>query len=187
MTLSFSTQNARSLFCLSNVLLFLLKFSFYSLDRLDWVCVKPSLHFGKHKSKSIFFTSKWRSKNVRKFNITCNQINTKQLSQVTYLGCVLDERMSCEPMALKVINKIDWKLIFLYWKNRYLTKEFRRMLCNALIQPHFDYACPAWYPILNEKTKTKTQIMQNKCIRFCLKFDKMHHISKEEFKSVTYQ
>ena len=82
MTLSFSTQNTRSLFSLSNVLLFLLKFSFYSLDRLDWVCVKPSLHFGEDKPKSIFFTSKWRSKNVRQFNITCNQINIKQHSQV---------------------------------------------------------------------------------------------------------
>ena len=148
---------------------------------------KLTIHFGEDKTKSILFATNQRSKNVCLLNIWYNHKNIKQDSQITYLGCVLDERMSCEPMALKVINKIDWKLIFLYWKNRYLTKEFRRMLCNALIQPHFDYACPAWYPILNEKTKTKTQIMQNKCIRFCLKLDKMHHISKEEFKSVTYQ
>ena len=134
MTLSFSTQNARSLFCLSNVLLFLLKFSFYSLDRLDWVCVKPSLHFGKHKSKSIFFTSKWRSKNVRKFNITCNQINTKQLSQVTYLGCVLDERMSCEPMALKVINNINVKLKLLYRKNRYFRAWHNLLQCSYSVR-----------------------------------------------------
>ena len=30
-----------------------------------------------------------------------NHINIKQHLQVTYLGFVLDERMSCEPMALK--------------------------------------------------------------------------------------
>ena len=83
-------------------------------------------------------------------------------------------------MALKVINKINGKLKFLYRKNRYLIKELRRML-NALIQPHFDYACPAWYPNLNEKTKKKIQVMQNKCIRFCHKSDKMH-ISEEEFR-----
>ena len=75
-----------------------------------------------------------------------NHINIKQHSQVIYLGCVLDERMSCEPMALKVINKINGKLKFLYRKNRHLIKELRRMLCNALIQPHFDYECPARYP-----------------------------------------
>ena len=31
--------------------------------------------------------------------------------------------------------------------------------------------------------KKKLQIMQNKCIRFCLKLDKMHHIS-EDFKAI---
>ena len=40
-------------------------------------------------------------------------------------------------------------------------KELCRMLCNALIQPHFGYVSPAWYPSLNEKTKKKIQIMQN--------------------------
>ena len=58
------------------------------------------------------------------------------------------------------------------------------MLCNALIQPHFDYVCLAWHPNLNEKTKKKIKIMQNKYIRFCLKLDKMHHISEEEFKLI---
>ena len=140
---------------------------------------KLSTHFGEDKTKSILFARKRRSKNVRQLNIRCNHINIKRHSQVTYLGCVLDGRMSCEPMVLKVINKINGKLKFLYGKNRYLTKELRRMLCNALIQPHFYYACPAWYSNLNEKTKKKIQIMQNKCIRFCLKLDKIHHISEE--------
>ena len=47
----------------------------------------------------------------------------KQHSEVTYLGCVLDETMSGEPMALKVINKISGKLKFLYRKNRLLSSE----------------------------------------------------------------
>ena len=59
------------------------------------------------------------------------------------------------------------------------------MLCSALIQPHFDYACSAWYPNLNAKLK-KLQITQNKCIRFCLKLDKMHHISEEDFKTINW-
>ena len=60
------------------------------------------------------------------------------------------------------------------------------MLCNALIQHHFDYACPVWYPNLNEETKKKIQTMQNKCIRFCLKLDKMHHISQNEFRLIIW-
>ena len=34
--------------------------------------------------------------------------------------------------------------------------------------------------------KKKIQIMQNKCTRFCLKSDKMHHISEEEFKLINW-
>ena len=85
---------------------------------------------------------------------------------------------------LKVINKTNRKLEFLYRKNRFLSPELRRMLYNVLIQPHFDYTFPAWYSNLTEKTKTKIKITQNKCIRFCLKLDKMHHISEEDFRSI---
>ena len=59
----------------------------------------------------------------------------------------------------------------------------RRLLCNALIQPHFDYASSAWYPNLTQKMKNKIQIMQNKCILYCLQLDKMTHISKNVFET----
>ena len=58
-----------------------------------------------------------------------------------------------EPMTLKAINKIYSKLKLLYRKNIFLSPGLRRTLCNALIQSHFDYACPVWYPNLTEKTK----------------------------------
>ena len=55
-------------------------------------------------------------------------------------------------MALSVINKINNKLKFLYRKKKQiLTPNLRRLLCNALIKPHFDYACSAWYPNLTKK------------------------------------
>ena len=111
----------------------------------DWFADnKLSIHFGEDKTKSILFASKRRAKNIRQLNIKYKDINIKQHSEVTYLGCVLDETMSGESMALKVINKINGKLKFLYRKNRFLSPERRRMLCNALIQPHFDYTHPAW-------------------------------------------
>ena len=74
----------------------------------------------------------------------------------TYLGCVLNETLSGEPMALKALNKINGKLKFLYRKNQFLTPTLHRMLLNAIIQPHFDYACPVWYPNLNGKLKKNT-------------------------------
>ena len=60
----------------------------------------------------------------------------------------------------------------------------RRLLCNALIQPHFDYASSAWYPNLSRKLKNKIQTSQNKCVCFCLQLDEMSHISQKEFETV---
>ena len=94
---------------------------------------------------------------------------------------MLDETMSGETMALSVINKINNKLKFLYRKNRFLTPTLRRLLCNALIQPHFDYACSTWYPNLTKNMKNRIQTSQYKCIRFCLQLYKMTHISHKEF------
>ena len=76
-------------------------------------------------------------------------------------------------MANKVISKVNARLKFLHWKNKYLTSHLRRLRCNALMQPHFDYACSAWYPYLSKKLKNRIQTFQNKCIRLCLQLDKM--------------
>ena len=147
---------------------------------------KLSIHFGEDKTKSILFASKRKIKSARKLNVKYKNIKIKQHSQVTYLGCVLDETLCGEPMALKALNKINGKLKFLYRKNKFLTPTLRRMLCNAIIQPHFDYACSAWYPNLNENLKKKIQIAQNKCIQFCLKLDKRHHASSKQFESINW-
>ena len=89
-------------------------------------------------------------------------------------------------MALSVINKINNKLKFLYRKNRFLTPTLRRLLCNTLIQPLFDYTCSAWYTNLSKKLKIRIQISQNKCIRFCLQLDKMTYISHKEFETLNW-
>ena len=91
----------------------------------DWfVDNKLSIHFGEDKTRSVLFASKQRAKNIRQLIIKYKDINIKQHLEVTCLGCVLDEMMSGESMALKVINKINGKLKFLYGKNRFLVPGF---------------------------------------------------------------
>ena len=94
--------------------------------------------------------------------------------------------MSGEPMAYKTIKKIDSRLKYLFKKNHFLAKSLRRLLCNALIQPHFDYACTARYPNLCNNLKNKIQTTQNKCVRFCLNLDKMTHTSQNEFEKLNW-
>ena len=63
---------------------------------------------------------------------------------------MLDETMSGETMALSVVNKINNKLKSLSEKQIF-TSSLRRLLCNAIIQPHFDYTCSACYSNLTKK------------------------------------
>ena len=106
---------------------------------------------------------------------------------MNYLGCMLDESMSAETMALRVTEKINSRLKFLCRKNRFLDVSLRRLPCIALIQPHLDYACSsAWYPNLTKKLKDKLQVTQNRCIRFCLKLKSREHISNENFHKMNW-
>ena len=71
-----------------------------------------------------------------------------------YLGCVLDETMSDETMALKVMEKTKSRQKFLFLKDRFLDASLRRLLCNAFIQPHFDYLCLyCVVPIFDKETE----------------------------------
>ena len=115
----------------------------------DWfVDNKLSIHFGEDKTKCILFGTKHRLYKVSSLEIKYGEIHIKQYHTVTYLGCLLDETLSGESMALKVINKINSRRGFLIRKNRFLSPPLRRLLCNSLLQSHFDYACSAWYPNL---------------------------------------
>ena len=89
-------------------------------------------------------------------------------------------------MTLKVINKVNNRLRLLYRKNRYLSPNQKKFLCNAIIQPHFDYAGSAWYPNLNQKFKSKLETMQSKCIRYCLQLDSRNHIGIKEFEQINW-
>ena len=99
---------------------------------------------GEDKTKCILFGTKHRLNKVSSLDIKHGEIHIKLYHTVTYLGCALDEILSVESVALKVINKINSKLKFLYRINRFLYLPLRRLLCNSLIQPHSDYACSAW-------------------------------------------
>ena len=80
----------------------------------------------------------------------------KQHSTVTYLGRLLDENLSRESRATKILGKINVKLEFLYRKQNFLDSSLRRLLLNALIQPHFDYAFTSWYQMLNKRLFEKS-------------------------------
>ena len=153
----------------------------------DWfVDNKLSIYFGEDKTKSIRFSSKRKVKKASPLNIQHKDKKIKQYSKVTYLGCILEETLPGESMATHVINKVNSRLRFLYRQNKFSDIPLRRLLCNAMIQPFFDYACNAWYPNLNKNLKTRLQAAQNKCIRFYLKLGDRTSIKVKEFEIINW-
>ena len=124
-------------------------------------------------------------KYIKRLNVKFGDIQIKQHSRVKYLGCLLDEAMSGEAMTLKVVNKVNSNVKFLYRKGTFLTPALKYQLCDASMQSHFDYACSTWYLNSTNKLKHGVETTQNKCMCFCLQSDKLKHIiSYEEFENV---
>ena len=150
-------------------------------DVCEWfVDNKLSIHFGEDRTKCILFR---KDKNLLGLNITYDNNRIKQFHMVEYLSCYLDANLSGESISMKSLKKI--KLKFLYRQNKILNPKLRRLLCNSLIQPHFDYECVSWYTSVSKKVK-KIQVIHNKCIRFCLKLNPRHHIGTKEFKEMNW-
>ena len=153
----------------------------------DWfIDNKLSIHLGEDKTKSILFGTKLNIKRAEPLNIVYGNVKIKQYTKVTYLGCILDESLSGESMALHVLNKINSRLRFLYRQSRFLNRLLLGLLCNVLIQLFFDYLCSAWYPSLRKDLYKRLQVSQNNCVRFCLPMDKKTQIGVAEVKEINW-
>ena len=121
-----------------------------------------------------------------KLSISYRDYSLKQHSTAEYLRCYLDSNLNRESMARRVLKKINTKLNLFWTQSNYLNYSSRRLLCNALIQPHFEYGCTSWYPLLSKTLKTKLQIDQRKCIRFCVELPSLGYINPSSFRKTNW-
>ena len=153
----------------------------------DWfIGNNISIQLGQSKTKPIHSGTKFSIKRTEPLNIIYWNVKIKQYIKITNLGCILDESLSGESMTLHVLNKINSRLRFLYRQNRSLSEPLRRLLCNAMIQSFFYYACSAWYPSLRKDVHKRLQISQNNCVRFCLQLEKKTRIRAVKFKEINW-
>ena len=80
----------------------------------DWfIDNKLRIHLDEDKTQPFSFGTKFKIKRVEPLNIVHGNVKIKQSTKVTYLGCILDESLSGESMALHILNKINSRLKFL--------------------------------------------------------------------------
>ena len=141
---------------------------------------KLSIHLGK--TESILIASKIRVARTDSLKISCGSVATESKSKITYLGLTFDNDMSFSSMGNSVIKKFNAKLKFLYRKSAFFGTNERKLLCSALVKPHFEYECNAWYRSVNAKVKHKLQTAQNKMIIYLLNYGCRRHIGFNDFK-----
>ena len=77
-----------------------------AFDTIDHKILLQKLKVIKFFESTVnFFFFCNRAKNIHQLNNKYKGIDIKQYLEVLYLGCLLSETMSGEPMALKVLNK----------------------------------------------------------------------------------
>ena len=143
---------------------------------------KLSLHLGK--TECILFGSKKKLTKVENFNVHCNGQTIESQKSVKYLGSVLDNDLSATSIVTNIITKVNSRLKFLYRQNHCLNMNLRKVLCNSLIQCHFDYASSSWYSGLSKKLKNRLQVAQNKVIRFIFGYHSRTSLKFSEFSSL---
>ena len=104
--------------------------------------------------------------------------------EITYLGCILDNKLTGESMATRAIKKVNQRTRFLGRISSFVNKDALKTLAGALIQPYFDYACTSWFSNIPMTLKNKLQTSQNKLIRLLLGLGPMTHLFATHFDSL---
>jgi len=118
----------------------------------QWLILNElSLHIGK--TESILFGSKHRLSKCNELNVMYKGKTIFSSNTVKYLGATLDNNMRGNSMGESVIKMVNMRLKFLYRKQCFVDKDLRKILCNSLVQPHFDYGSCFWYGGVKERTR----------------------------------
>ena len=75
---------------------------------------KLNIHFSEDKTESILYAPLNKCNKLCKLYISYGSVKINQYSEVTYLGCKLEESLSGESIALNVVSQINTQLKCLY-------------------------------------------------------------------------
>ena len=111
-----------------------------------------------------------------KLAISCGNNVITSKTVIRYLGVDLEQTLSGTAIVENILKKGNSRLKLLYRQAKYMNTRSRKLLTSALILCHFDYACSAWYSVLQKNMKHKLQILQNNTIRFALDLSPRTHL-----------
>lgn len=101
-------------------------------------------------------------------SIVLNNKKLEKVSEIKYLGFIIDESLTFKCNSDYIIKKVAKKIYFLRRISNYLSMFSRILVYKTIIAPHFEY-CATLQLYLNNNDIQKLQKMQNKAMRIILK------------------
>ena len=98
----------------------------------------PYIHLGK--TESILIASKIQLEKADSY-ISCGSVTIESKSKIIHLGLTFDSDMYFLSMGNPVRKKVNAKLKILYRKSALFGTNERKLLCSALVNPYYEYAC----------------------------------------------
>ena len=130
---------------------------------------KLSLNIAKTEFMVIGYRYKFLAENCSELDI---QLDNQQVSKVKYaksLGLIIVSRLSWSNHISQLCRKISSAISALSLRriSSFISQSTAVQICNALIQPHFDYCVPVWDG-LSSHLCVKLQKLQNRAARVIL-------------------
>ena len=96
-------------------------------------------------------------------------------SQYEYLGVIIDNKLTLEYGINKTVNNSNYRNVMLRKMRTKMSKHTATLVYKQTILPVLDY-CGYLYNGVPDYQHKKLQLMQNKCLRICLRVRLKHHV-----------
>ena len=119
----------------------------------------------------MFFCTNHKLKDVNVDMMNFDGSEIKIVDSYKYLGVMLDSKLKFDKHVNYMYSKIYPKLKTIRRIRCYIGKRTAIYLYNSLINPLFSFS-DVVYDTMSQLDTNKLQVLQNNCVRVCLKCDK---------------
>lgn len=106
--------------------------------------------------------------NIVNCNITIDNNFIEQISEIKYLGVIIDSKLNFKTHLDYICKKIAKKLYFFRRIRNKLSVGTSIKIFNSIVKPHFEF-CSTIMLMFNNEMVNRLQILQNKAMRIILK------------------
>ena len=128
------------------------------------------------KTKFMCIGSPSSINNLPEIEIVMEQQVIERVSEMKYLGIMIDENLNFKEQIKNVVNKVSKKVYFLGRMKRKLDRDTKCMLYKTLIVPHIDYSSSILF-LCNSCEIDQLQRIQNVALRHILLKDRYESIN----------